>query len=155
MKFIVFLSFLSLPLFVNAIDDTCQAGPAGTCTSSDGSIVSQDGSVILSENDLYPPEGTIDVIVPKFANTDGTPRAAVKDCLDRHDECIGFEERGECDINPGWMIINCPKSCDKHNNACTLRDPKLRCTRTALGINTEPVYKPGDMNDMFSSIKTR
>ena len=93
--------------------------------------------------------------VPKFANSEGKPREAVRDCLDRHDECVGFEERGECDINPGWMIINCPKSCDKHNNACALRDPNLRCSRSALGINTEPVYKPGDMNDMFSSIKTR
>jgi len=25
---------------------------------------------------------------------------------------------GECLKTPGWMIMNCAKSCDKHNNAC-------------------------------------
>ena len=53
------------------------------------------------------------------------------------------------------MIINCPRSCDRHNNACALRDPQLRCSRTALNISTEPIYKPGDMHNMFSSIQSR
>ena len=59
--------------------------------------------------------------------------------------------QGECDRNPGWMIINCPHSC----SACHLRDPKLRCDRERLNISTEPVYKNGDMAAMFASIQER
>jgi hypothetical protein len=58
---------------------------------------------------------------------------------------------GECENNPGWMIVNCPVSC----GTCTLRDPNTRCDRTFLNISTEPTYKPGDMNDMFSTIEER
>lgn len=96
-----------------------------------------------------------DVVLPKFANSEGKPREAVKDCVDRHPECVGFEQQGECTKNPGWMIINCPQSCDRHNDACRLRDPALRCNRASLNISTEPIYKPGDMNNMFSSIQSR
>jgi hypothetical protein len=91
------------------------------------------------------------VEVPKGANTEGKPREAVKECLDRHSECIGFEQQGECHKNPGWMIINCPRSC----NACHLRDPTIRCSRFALNMTTTPVYAPGDLNRMFESIVDR
>jgi len=49
------------------------------------------------------------------------------------------------------MIMNCPKIC----NACHLRDPKIRCPRAALNMSTDPIYQPGDMNRMFTSIKSR
>jgi len=45
----------------------------------------------------------------------------------------------------------CGKSCNK----CHLRDPKLRCARDALNISTSPIYSPGDMNNMFSTISSR
>jgi len=45
----------------------------------------------------------------------------------------------------------CGKSCNK----CHLRDPKLRCARDALNISTSPIYNPGDMNNMFSTISSR
>ena len=32
---------------------------------------------------------------------------------------------GECDANPGFMIVECAKSC----RTCHLRDPKVRCVR--------------------------
>merc|ERR1719199_135568 len=44
---------------------------------------------------------------------------------------------------------NCASSCD----ACHLRDPKVRCARDRLGIKEDPVYAPGDMEAMFSSIE--
>ena len=87
-------------------------------------------------------------IIPKGANREGRPLEAPADCLDRHELCITFAAQGECTKNPGWMIVNCPISC----NSCALRDPRLRCPRTALSMDQEPAYKPGDMNAMFSSI---
>eukprot|EP00607_Mallomonas_marina_P000415 CAMPEP_0182437728 /NCGR_PEP_ID=MMETSP1167-20130531/85244_1 /TAXON_ID=2988 /ORGANISM="Mallomonas Sp, Strain CCMP3275" /LENGTH=418 /DNA_ID=CAMNT_0024630751 /DNA_START=102 /DNA_END=1359 /DNA_ORIENTATION=+ len=88
-------------------------------------------------------------ILPKGANTEGKPRAAVKACTDRHEQCKAFARNGECQRNPGWMIINCGASC----NNCHLRDPKIRCNRKALNISTEPVYMPGDMSAMFNDIE--
>ena len=93
--------------------------------------------------------------IPKGANVMGKPRPATKDCIDRHAECKQFRDQGECHRNPGWMIINCPRSCNDLNDACRLRDPKLRCDRRALNMTTSPVYNPGDMYRMFESIEKR
>ena len=89
--------------------------------------------------------------LPQFANAEGKPRAAEKVCEDRHDQCKGFQKAGECDKNPGWMIVNCPKSC----KACHLRDPAVRCPRNVLNMTQEPIYQPGDMNAMFARIVER
>ena len=32
-------------------------------------------------------------------------------CRDTHMWCESWAERGECKINPNWMLPNCPKSC--------------------------------------------
>lgn len=145
------MNYFALPLVLLIIycsvvisGNVCTAGTDGTCDSADSPIV-------LS----FDIPKKVEASLPKYANSEGKPREAVKDCINRHSECVGFEQQGECSKNPGWMIINCPQSCDKHNNACALRDPKLRCSREALGISTEPAYRPGDMNAMFSSIKDR
>lgn len=42
-------------------------------------------------------------------------------CDDRHDECAAFASLGHCDHHPGWMIVNCPRSC----NSCHLRDHRV------------------------------
>ena len=47
------------------------------------------------------------------------------------------------------MIVNCPHSCA----ACDLRDPKIRCDRNFLNISTDPIYRPGDMEAIFSDIE--
>ena len=88
-----------------------------------------------------------EALAPKGANADGAPPDA-KECVDRHEACKGFAEGGECDINPGWMIINCPVSC----NSCHMRDPKIRCAREALNMTLTPAYAPGDMKAMFEGI---
>ena len=91
-----------------------------------------------------------DVKKPKGANELGKPPdVSVNDCNDRSERCVRFAEVGDCTKNPGWMIVNCPVSC----NACHLRDAKIRCSREALNISTVPIYAPGDMNDMFSNIE--
>ena len=78
----------------------------------------------------------------------GKPRQAESNCKDRYPQCKNYHAHGECDRNPGWMIMFCPESC----NACELRDPKIRCDRSRLNITTTPVYAPGDMNRMFENI---
>ena len=91
-----------------------------------------------------------DANAPKGANSAGKPREVdAKKCEDRHQQCVGFAAQGECDNNPGWMIVNCPHSCD----SCELLDPQVRCNRASLGIKEDHVYKPGDMQAMFSAIE--
>ena len=91
------------------------------------------------------------VPVPKGANEMGKPREAIRECLDRHEECVGFEQQGECQQNPGWMIINCAKSC----NACHLRDPIVRCDRATLNMSINPIYEKHQMQRMFENIENR
>ena len=91
-----------------------------------------------------------DVKLPKGANEQGKPlEVNVNECKDRHAQCKGYLQQGECERNPGWMIVNCPISC----NACHLRDPKVRCARENLNISLAPAYAPGEMDDMFSHIE--
>jgi hypothetical protein len=133
---LVLVAFIEYSAAVNKF--FCITGPDGNCE--------EEGSMAV-------PAATADI--PKGANPDGRPREAIRDCVDRHDQCVGFARQGECTKNPGWMIINCPKSCDAQNNACVLRDPNLRCDRAALNMSTSPIYNPGTMNHMFSTIKER
>lgn len=89
--------------------------------------------------------------IPKGATLDGKPREAEKICEDRTSRCKQYAAQGECEKNPGWMIMFCGASC----NACEMRDPKIRCDRERLNISTTPIYAPGDMQSMFSSIEGR
>lgn len=89
---------------------------------------------------------------PLGANEAGKPRdVSLNQCSDRHQQCKGFAEHGECKKNPGWMTINCPASCD----SCDLLDHKVRCNRDRLGIPNNHVYAPGDMDNMFSEIEAK
>jgi len=100
-------------------------------------------------------EDGVCVNVPRGASVDGKPREAEKDCKDRREACKGYASRGECEKNPGWMIVFCPESCNECCNGCELRNPKIRCDRERLEMSTEPIYEPGDMADMFNSIEER
>eukprot|EP01036_Dinobryon_divergens_P014838 gene14838-20070_t len=119
-RIFVFL-FLSNVLF-----KVFNASDAGTCETGDQQCADK----------LYAKQ-----VIPKGANAQGRPREAViSECKDRHAQCAGFANQGECTRNPGWMIVNCPMSC----NSCHLRDPKVRCPGTALNISTDPIYRLGD-----------
>jgi len=109
---------------------------------------------ICDENGVC--ENTVDteivngVKIPKGANSEGKPKEVSKDkCEDRTPRCKQYSKQGECDKNPGWMAVNCPRSC----NACHLLDPKVRCDRNRLNMSTSPIYAPGDMDNMFESIE--
>ena len=32
---------------------------------------------------------------------------------DNHESCAFWAENGECDANPGYMLVNCKTSCDR------------------------------------------
>jgi hypothetical protein len=70
------------------------------------------------------------------------------DCRNRYQFCSNYAAEGHCELNAGWMILNCPVSC----RACHLRDPAVRCTREQLNMSSQAAYQPGDMNLMFSSL---
>jgi hypothetical protein len=86
--------------------------------------------------------------LPIGANAEGRPRDVPADCVDRHKQCKDFARNNACIDTPGWMIVNCPASC----NRCHLRDPKIRCQRSALNMDQDPIYKPGDMEAMFQRL---
>ncbi len=81
----------------------------------------------------------------------GTPRRAESDdpCTDRFERrCQRYAADGECEKNPGWMIVNCPKSC----KACDLLDSAKRCDRKFLNISEQDSWQPGDLNRMFERV---
>lgn len=108
------------------------------------------GQECTAEDQTCQAAKTTEVKIPKGSNAKGLPPSvSFSECNDRTDKCANYHAHGECEKNPGWMIINCPVSC----NACELRDPKIRCNRQRLNITEDHVYAPGDMNAMFESIE--
>jgi len=71
-------------------------------------------------------------------------------CQDRFSVCEKYAKMGYCSNSPGWMIVHCCTSCDKELDASRLIDPKIRCSKENLNI-TEPAWKPGDLNKLFTS----
>lgn len=76
-------------------------------------------------------------------------------CQDRYSMCPREAQRGECWVNPGWMIVHCCKSCNQQGmDAEKLIDPTVRCSKQHLNITT-PTWKPGDLHDLFVSWATK
>eukprot|EP00924_Labyrinthula_sp_SR-Ha-C_P009299 snap_masked-scaffold_2-processed-gene-19.23-mRNA-1 protein AED:0.07 eAED:0.07 QI:0/0/0/0.5/1/1/2/0/476 len=70
-------------------------------------------------------------------------------CQDRYPQkCSNWANFGECEKNPGWMIVNCPSSC----KGCDLLDPAKRCDPNFLNTSAENIWSPGDLNKMFEKI---
>lgn len=76
---------------------------------------------------------------------DGTVAA----CQDRYPFCPAYAKEGHCMLNAGWMVVNCPVSC----NSCHLRDHSVRCTRKFLNISSIPGLQEGEMNTLFGSLR--
>lgn len=69
-------------------------------------------------------------------------------CMDKHSSCPQRAARGECTSSPGWMVMMCSKSCD----SCHLRDPQLRCARSALNMAQTPTLVPGTLDAQFVAV---
>ncbi len=77
-------------------------------------------------------------------------------CADRHpDFCPGEAARGECHVNPGWMVTYCSASC----GWCHLRDPKVRCSLEVLNMSSDDGAwgggPPGALDEMFATMNQR
>lgn len=59
------------------------------------------------------------------------PRSS--ECPDSYDGCPAWALAGECDINPEFMLYNCPKSCQ----SCKL-SPQQKQNVTAIMNNRDP-----------------
>ncbi|XP_042890721.1 uncharacterized protein LOC122265450 [Penaeus japonicus] len=60
-------------------------------------------------------------------------------CQDLNPSCRGWGERGECDINPAYMFVNCPVTCDsclpQSEEECVNRGEQLSCDlASVLGL---------------------
>jgi len=74
-------------------------------------------------------------------------------CKDRYPVCTTEAARGECTNNPGWMIVNCCKSCDIKEGYGHLIDSSIRCDPKRLN-STVPAWQPNDLNKLFTSWAT-
>lgn len=87
--------------------------------------------------------------IPRGANSQGKPmEGSLANCKDRLKECPSYAQNGQCETSPGWMIVNCPLSCD----SCHLLDPKVRCSKQSLNISSIPAYAPSDMDAIFEGM---
>ena len=74
-------------------------------------------------------------------------------CKDRYPVCVDEAARGECTNNPGWMIVNCCKSCDDKEGFGKYLDSKVRCTRERLNA-TIPAWEAGSLDVLFTKWAT-
>eukprot|EP01038_Epipyxis_sp_PR26KG_P013151 gene13151-17619_t len=154
-EYIYLLLFFTTTFSVNSVQssEVVNSMNTGSCNNDN---INNDGNcgnnVVETNEDGYRQSiEDLEAIIPIGANEIGAPRVAMAECVDRYEDCAQYAEQGDCHAAPGWMIMYCPKSC----NTCELRDPKIRCPRSALNMSTEPIYKPGDMEQMFGSIQSR
>lgn len=80
------------------------------------------------------------------SSANGREKKLVDICEDRFAECK--DHLDDCAESPGWMTINCPKSC----KTCHLRDPNVRCAPSFLNVSTEPSINPGDISRILTHI---
>lgn len=94
---------------------------------------------------------TAKAVENKKATKSGKAPEAIDECRDRHKECDSFVDANQCDLMPGWMIMNCPVAC----GACHLRTVEARCVWANMNMSADPVYAPGEMSMMFESLIDR
>ena len=65
-------------------------------------------------------------------------------CLDQHVTCPEWQRGGECEKNPGWMLLNCKNSCKvcehraacaNNNNICEFSQKQGECVKNPNWMN--------------------
>jgi ShK domain-like len=44
-------------------------------------------------------------------------------CINKHESCAVWAKAGECETNPNYMLVNCPKSCNSCEKVEPIVDP--------------------------------
>jgi len=68
-------------------------------------------------------------------------------CIDQHADCESWARKGECEINPSYMVSNCAKSC----SSCYLLNPKEQCARAP---DAKPTLAANQLTQKFTRIVT-
>eukprot|EP00494_Astrolonche_serrata_P027182 UN27445 len=81
-------------------------------------------------------------------------------CQDRHDNCPSFASGNGCESNPGWMIVNCARSCNDtqdpfRRDYCELQNVQKRCEPSYLNYTRTQALQPGDIETRFSTMIER
>eukprot|EP01083_Nonionella_stella_P202779 740500_1 len=73
-----------------------------------------------------------------------------QNCKNKLQQCTQWYKMGECMKHPGYMVINCAKTC----KYCHLQSNySLRCPKNEQYMSQTRVFKkPGDLNAMFENI---
>lgn len=74
------------------------------------------------------------------------PATIRENCRNKNELCSFWAYVGECEANQSFMKINCAPAC----KTCHLIDMSTRCP--PLPDDTEPAFRPGDLNKMFERI---
>eukprot|EP00112_Aurelia_sp_Birch-Aquarium-sp1_P020054 Seg508.5 transcript_id=Seg508.5/GoldUCD/mRNA.D3Y31 product="putative tyrosinase-like protein tyr-3" protein_id=Seg508.5/GoldUCD/D3Y31 len=74
-----------------------------------------------------PPSGTTEA--PTMAPSTAPPPtvATPTNCVDKNNYCASWAARGECSKNPGYMHVNCAKSCNKCGTTSNCADSHQHC----------------------------
>uniref|UniRef100_A0A7R9W675 ShKT domain-containing protein n=2 Tax=Pseudictyota dubia TaxID=2749911 RepID=A0A7R9W675_9STRA len=67
------------------------------------------------------------------------------ECKNRHELCSFWAHIGECEANPGYMILQCAPAC----RTCKKIDIRNRCP---LDPEAKNALSPGDLDKMFENI---
>ena len=70
-----------------------------------------------------------------------------QNCLNMHQDCSLWAAQGECDKNEQYMKTMCAPACISCDY---LGDTSEECT--GINPNSEPLWKPGDLNAFFEEI---
>jgi len=66
-------------------------------------------------------------------------------CVNKDSQCAFWASVGECDVNPGYMKVECALACQ----SCDKLDIHNRCP---IDPNAVDIWKPGDLHEMFQRI---
>jgi prolyl 4-hydroxylase len=83
-----------------------------------------------------------------FANPDEYPQDVRDGCQNRNDLCAFWAAIGECEVNPGYMKLQCAPVC----KTCDRVDFSKRCPYAPNDPKFPDAMQPGDLHKMFEKI---
>ena len=98
-----------------ATEITCTVSATGekVCTSDDGKLLANDEEEGDFDDEDYDDDDDVyDDAEEEGDFYDDDDDDDDDDCVDVHENCSFWADRGECEKNPGYMLKSCQKSCN-------------------------------------------